>query len=208
MKISKRLVIMSIFAVLALPLVGAVDASAQNLLVNGDFEAGDLSGWEVLGGNADAGVTAESTDNGPSLPGMYNAYMANNGEAVGLTLKQSTAGGSAAPGTVYYAYDLLLDQADVGGVLFVEIFAEVASGGVIGGSGLMGPFWSWEWEHFEGSFEAPENTDFLTIQIMANTGAAQGTNCLAHADNVYLSQEGGPVADDSATWDGVKALYR
>ena len=49
MKISKRLVIMSIFAVLALPLVGAVDASAQNVLVNGDFETGDLTGWEVAG---------------------------------------------------------------------------------------------------------------------------------------------------------------
>jgi len=179
MKTSKSMVLSCIFAVLALPLVGAVgDASAQNLLVNPGFETGDLTGWLVFGQSANSDVTVQSPDNGPSLPGMHS-------------------------------YDLKLDQADIGGVLFVEIFAEVAGGGVIGGSGLMGPLWPWnDWAFFGGSFEAPASTDFLTIQIMANTGAAIGTNCLAHVDNVYLSQEGPPVATESKNWGGIKALYR
>ena len=81
-------------------------------------------------------------------------------------------------------------MADVGGVLFVEIFAEQEGVGIIGGSGLIGPLWPWEWTHYEGTFEAPAGTDFLTIQFMANTGAAEGTNCVAHVDNVYLSKDG------------------
>ncbi len=208
MQMVKNLVLGCLVAVLAISLVGADDASAQNLMTNGDFETGDLTGWLVYGQSANSDVTIESGDNGPSQPGMYNAYLGNNAEAMGLTLKQSTEAGSASAGTAYYAFDLLLDQADVGGVLFVEFFAEQAGGGVIGGSGLMGPLWAWEWAHFEGTFEAPAGTDFLTIQIMANTGAAAGTNCLAHADNVYLSQEGGSVPSESSTLDQVKALYR
>ena len=78
-----------------------------------------------------------------------------------------------------------------------------------GTSGLMGPLWPWnEWTFFDGTFEAPANTDFLTIQIMANTGAAVGTNCLVNVDNVYLSQGGPPVATESRNWGEIKALYR
>jgi hypothetical protein len=209
MQVCKSSIIGCILAVLVLPLAGAVgDASAQNLLVNPAFETGDLAGWLVFGEGPNSSVTVQSTDNGPSLPGTNNAFMDNQGEAIGLTLKQSTVPGSAGPGPVYYAYDLKLDQADVGGVLFVEIFAEQAGGGVIGGSGLIGPLWPWEWTLFEGTFEAPANTDFLTIQIMANTGAAVGSNCLVHVDNVYLSQGGPPIPVNSMSWGNTKALYR
>jgi len=209
MQVSKRLLLGCILAVLALPLVGAVgDASAQNLLLNPGFETGDLTNWLVFGQSANSDVVVQSPDNGPSLPGTHNAFMDNQGEAIGLTLKQSTLAGTADPGTVFYAFDLKLDQADAGGVLFVEIFAEQEGGGVIGGSGLMGPLWPWDWTLYEGSFEAPANTNFLTIQVMANTGAVVGTNCLAHVDNVYLSQDGPPVPVESVTWGGTKDLYR
>ena len=207
MKICKSMVLCCILAVLALPLVG--DASAQNLLENPGFETGDLTGWVVAGGNENATVTIQTPDNGPSFPGMYNAFLDNQGEAIGLTLKQTTASGSAGGGVVDYSFDLKLDQADVGGVLFVEIFAEADGVGIVGGSGLMGPYWPWNnWETFQGTFVAPDNTNFLTIQIMANTGAAVGTNCIAHADNVYLSQQGPPVATETMDWGGIKALYR
>ena len=67
MRLDKGLVIGCILAVLALPLVGAVnDASAQNLILNGDFESGDLTNWEVFGQSATSDVTIETTDNGPT----------------------------------------------------------------------------------------------------------------------------------------------
>ncbi len=205
MKFGTKLVLGCLITVLALPFTGV--ASAQNLLLNGDFETGDMTDWLIFGQTASSDVTAQSGDNGPSAPGSYNAFMDNQAEAMGLTLKQSSAAGSASAGTVFYSYDLKLDQADAGGVLFVEIFAEQAGGGVIGGSGLMGPYWAWNaWTPYSGSFEAPAGTDFVTIQIMANTGAAIGTNCIAHVDNVNLNQ--GTTSTESMSWGEIKGLYR
>jgi len=207
MQFNKNVVFNFIAVVLVLALSGAANnATADNILTNPGFETGDLTGWVVSGQSGSSDVIMESGDNGPSVPGTYNALMNNYAEAMGLTLKQTTPVGSAIAGEVMYAYDLKLDTADVGGVLFVEIFAEQEGAGVIGGSGLMGPLWPWEWTHYEGSFEAPAGTDFLTIQIMANTGAAQGTNCVAHADNISLDQ--GVVAVEPSNWSSVKALYR
>jgi len=183
-------------------------AFADNILENGDFETGDLTGWQVLGGNASATGTIQTPDNGPAAPGMYSVFLNNQGEAIGLTLKQTTPAGGAVGGLISYAFDLKLDQADAGGVLFVEIFAEASGVGIVGGSGLMGPFWPWNnWQTFTGTFTAPANTDFYTVQIMANTGAAVGTNCVAHVDNVILDVPG-VIPVESKSLSGVKALYR
>jgi hypothetical protein len=209
MKLAKsHLVIFSILAVLALPVVGVVgDAFAENMLVNADFETGDLTGWLVFGQSPNSDVTILSGDNGPAGPGTHNALLDNHAEALALLLKQSTEAGSGIAGAVQYSFDLMLDQADIGGVLFVNIFAEQVGGGVIGGSGLMGPFWPWGgWTTYTGSFMAPANTDFLTIQIEAVTGAATGTSCVAHVDNVVLDQ--GTVPAESMAWGDIKSLYR
>ena len=147
----------------------------------------------------------QAGNNGPSMPGDHNAFMYNTAHAIGLTLKQSTAVGSAVPGDVFYSFDLKLDQADVGGVLFAEIFAEQSGVGIIGGSGLMGPFWAWEWTNYEGSFVAPAGTDFLTIQFVAVTGAADGTSCIAHVDNVDVNQ--GAVPAETTSFGAIKSLY-
>jgi hypothetical protein len=206
MHLGKRMVV--ILAVVMLASFGAVNnASAANILLNPGFETGDLNGWQVFGQSGASDVTAQAGDNGPSAPGTYNAFMDNQAEALGLVLKQSSVPGTAMPGEVTYSFDLKLDQADVGGVLFVQIFAEQSGVGIVGGSGLMGPFWPWgAWQTFTGSFVAPAGTDFLTIQFTATTGAAIGSNCIAHVDNVVLDQ--GMVPVEESTWAGVKALYR
>ena len=92
MRFGNGLALLCTFAVMVL---FAGTASAQNILTNPGFETGDLTGWVVAGGNASATVTVESPDNGPSAPGTNNAFMNNLGEAIGLTLKQTTLPGSA-----------------------------------------------------------------------------------------------------------------
>jgi hypothetical protein len=208
MQLSKRTALVCAVALLAFASMGMTDdASAANLLLNPGFETGDLTDWLVFGQSPSSDVTVLADDNGPSAPGTHNAFMDNQAEAVGLTLKQSTVPGSAMPGDVDYSYDLKLDQADVGGVFFVEIFAEQSGVGIIGGTGLMGPLWPWgTWTTYSGSFVAPAGTDFLTIQFMANTGATTGSNCLMHVDNVVLDQ--GTVPVEQATWSSVKAMFR
>ncbi|MBC8367947.1 hypothetical protein H8E52_11090 [bacterium] len=131
--------------------------------------------------------------------------MSTHDEAVRPLLKHSPPVGSAGPDEVTYPFDLKLDAANVGGVVFVEIFAEKDGVGILGGSGLMGPLWPWEWTQFEGSFVAPDGTDFLTIQIVATTGANVDSSCLLHVDNVSLDQ--GSVATESMDWGSAKVLY-
>ena len=163
------------------------ESGDTNLIANWDFESGDLADWTVT--SAEGAEVSITGLNGPASTGEYSAYLNNDFLAFGLVLKQSTPIGSASAGNVDWSFDMLLDQADVGGVFFAEVFAEQYGTGILGGSGLQGPFWPWaNWQTFSGSFEAPAGTDFLTIQFTATTGAATGSNCRAHIDNVFVSQ--------------------
>lgn len=192
-----------IAALLALAVAGSAFANA---LDNPGFETGDLTAWQSLGGNASATISVVS-DNGPSAAGSHCAFMNNLGEAVGLTLKQTTAPGTAIGGLVTWTFDLKLGQAGLGGVFFVQIFAEQSGVGIVGGSGLLGNYAPAGWTTFTGSFMAPAGTDFLTIQFMANTGAVVGGSSTMYVDNVKLEQEG-IVADEATTWGGIKGLFR
>ena len=184
----------------------AGSAQAGNLLVNAGFEDCNLSSWVLAGLSPNSSVVVEA-NNGPSAPGTHSAYMDNHGQALALVMKQSTEVGAAISGLTLYSFDLKLDQADIGGVVFVQIFAERSGVGIVGGSGLLGPFWPWNnWTHYAGSYNAPANTDFLTIQVEAVTGANIGSTCKLHVDNVVLDQ--GTVATESTTWGGIQALYR
>lgn len=204
MQLRSRLTTIIFVAVAALSVVGT--ASAQNVLVNGDFEFGDLTGWEVFGSATSAGVTVESPDNGPSQPGTNHAFMDNQQDGLGLTLKQTTLPATAGPGEVFYSFDLKLGEAELGGVFFVEIFAEQSGVGIVGGSGLLGNYTPADWTNFSGSFVAPAGTDFLSIQFSANTGANVGSVSSMRVDNVSLSQNVVPV--ETSNLGELKSLYR
>lgn len=187
--------------------LAAAGSAFANALDNPGFETGDLTAWQALGGNASASVSVVTGDNGPGGAGTHCAFMSNLGEAVGLTLKQTTAPGTAIEGLVTWTFDLKLGQAALGGVFFVQVFAEKSGVGIVGGSGLLGNYAPAGWNTFTGSFMAPPGTDFLTIQFMANTGAVAGGSSTMYVDNVMLEQEG-IVAEESTTWGGIKGLFR
>jgi len=180
---------------LALLVISAGAASAQNIVSNPDFETGDLTAWEVAGGNANAVVTVVA-DNGPTAPGSFCAFLDNQSEAVGLTMKQPTPVGSAGEGTCYYSFDLKVGEAALGGVFFVEIFAEQEGVGIIGGSGLLGNFAPADWTNIQGNFLTPANTDFVTIQFTAVTGAVVGGVSSMFVDNVSLDFRGTIPAEE------------
>ncbi len=198
--------LMTSVACVALVTLSATAGFAANALTNPGFETGDLTSWQVFGLGANSSVPVVA-DNGPSAAGTHCAYMDNHAEALGLTLKQTTAPGTAAGGLVTWTFDLKLGQAALGGVFFVQIFAEKTGAGIVGTSGLLGNYASAGWNTYSGSFVAPAGTDFLSIQFMANTGANVGSVSTMYVDNVSLEQEG-IVATDSATWGGIKSLYR
>jgi len=204
MQLSNRVIVGCTVALLVLASMGA---SAANIVLNPGFETGDLTNWQVFGESPSSSATVLSGDNGPSAPGDYNCFLDNQAEALAVTLKQSTAPGTAVGGEVYYSFDCKLDQADVGGVMFIQMFAEQSGVGIVGISPLIGPIWPWgAWETFDGTWVAPAGTDFLTIEFRATTGATTGSNCIVHVDNVVMDQGISPV--ESATWSTIKAMYR
>ncbi len=164
-------------------------AFAQNLILNPGFETGDTTGWLVLGSS----ITVQTPDNGPSAPGTYNAFQDNSAVAANLALQQTTPNGSVGAGVlVNYSFDLMAGNNANGGVEFVHIFDQNASGGVIGEpTGLLGPLLLGSpdglWHTFSGSFTTLAGTDHLTIEFDATTGAAAGSLQQMHVDNVVLS---------------------
>ena len=186
-------------------LSASTDAFAQNVLVNGDFEFGDTTSWEeinVVPGNS---ISIVTPDNGPSAPGSFSVLMDNQVDGLALLLKQSSLAGTAGPGDVDYSFDIKLIEENAGGVLFIEIFAEQADGGVLGGTGVLGPFFNTEWETVTGSFVAPAGTDFLTFQFAAITGANIGSSITGQVDNASLTQD--VVSNDDSSWSKVKATF-
>jgi hypothetical protein len=182
-------------------------AAGPNLLFNGDFETGALAPWAGVGGlGPNATITVGSPDNGPTLPGTHHAFLNNRAEANGLTMAQTTTNGSAVPGTVFYSFDLKLGSAANGGVFFVEIFAQNSVGAVIGNAGLLGNYAPAGWTHYSGSFVAPANTDHLTMQFEAPTGAVIGSVSSMEVDNADLHQDVATSAKTS-TWGQIKRLY-
>lgn len=197
-----------IAVLVVLALASAVGpAAAVNILDNPDFETGVLAPWAGVGGLGPNATVSIVADNGPTAPGTHCAFLNNQAEANGLTMAQTTPNGSAAPGTVFYSFDLKLGTAANGGVFFVEIFAQNAVGAVIGGAGLLGNYAPAVWTHYSGSFVAPAGTDHLTIQFEAPTGAVQGSVSSMFVDNADLHQEiATPI--DAASWGRLKQLYR
>ncbi len=193
-------------ALLALTVAFVGAAAADNLLVNPGFEMGDLTGWLVYGAGPDASISVLAGDNGIGAPGTHCAFMDNHGQALNLTLKQLTDIGNAVPGPVDFAVDLKVGQVAVGGVFFVQIFAEQGGVGVIGQTPVLGPYSPADWTTITGTFTAPSGTDILTMQLSAVTGADPSSLSSMYVDNAVIDQ--GTVADEATSWSQVKALFQ
>jgi hypothetical protein len=162
---------------------------ATNLILNPGFETGDTTGWSVLGASDGSAYVNVQPGNGPSAPGIYDAYMYNVIPAANLALQQSTALGDAIPGLVNYSFDLKVDSSLVGGVVFIHLWDINATGGVIdSGPGLLGPYFNTGWQTYTGSWTAPANVNHFEIEFDCTTGAAIGSTEAIEVDNVSLSQ--------------------
>lgn len=172
-------------------LTGLLTASstlAQNLILNPGFDTGDLTDWTPL--NATSGSTISVIPTGGN-PTDY-AWLNNTTEAYNLALSQTTPNGSVVGAgiTIDYSFDLLGGNQAAGGVDFIHIFDENASGAVISqGPGLLGPYFpsTSSWTTYTGSFTTVAGSDHLYIEFDATTGANSGSVDQMGIDNVILT---------------------
>ena len=180
-------------------------AGAAQLAVNGGLETGDTTGWELFPTPppSSAGVT---TDNPSS--GTYSLNVNNQTEASSFVVKQANVGeGLLTPGQeVTISFDIR-GSAGVGGVVFAEVFSEIAGGGVslseILGGGPLFPTTDWVNYMFTTTL-GPDVSGGMTLQFAAVTGAVMGSFVDLYIDNVSIEAAVVPVP--AAVWFMASAL--
>ena len=154
-----------------------------NLIVNGEFETGDMTGWTLnnLGGNS----TVVSTTESPRT-GSYSAKLvtSSTGAGVRAEMLQTVTGLS---GGTSYDFDLWVKgQMDVGGVAWSQIKWFNGTGGEIGATSLIN-LWagmsSTTYQAKGGIFTTPAGTASAQISIRVEGGAMVATNTM-YVDDV------------------------
>ena len=165
---------------------GAAQAAYMDIAVNGGFETGDFTGWTQFPGSLGA---AGQTIVSPGSSSTYAASLNEPNPAANI-IKQA----NLRPGewTVGQAIDITFDykgSAGAGGVLFAEVFMELAGGGVGPGPGIIAviatPTSTWQTFSWSG-VAGPDTSGGVTLQLNSTCGA--DANCFAdfQIDNVTI----------------------
>ncbi len=174
--------------------------------VNGDFETGDFSGWQQFPSSAGS-ISLVS-------PGLNSSFAANIDNQVAPSasiIKNANLGiGTVMPGeTITITFQAKGATAN-GGVVFVEVFSEIAGGGVsssviLGGAPLGLNADPNVWTPFRFTTPAgPNVSGGITLQIGAITGAVNGSVSNVTVDDVVVSVDRAAAAwsNYGAGWPG------
>ena len=170
---------------------GPLDGGGGELAVNGDFETGDISGWTDFSGANNGTFTATTAEaNGGSYSGNLVASVpAGGGPASFPVVKQANIGiGTVQPNsTVTVSFDLKGSIVGTGGVIFVEFFSELSSGGTSQAGIISQPVPTSSWVNY--SIPVTTGNDVsggVTLQLKADCGANAGCTVDAYFDNVSV----------------------
>ena len=173
---------------------GGTGGTGGELTVNGDFEAGDITGWtdfSAVNNGTFAATTAQA--NGGLWSGNLVASVPGGGGPPSFpVIKQANIGiGTVQPNsTATISFDLFGSVSGAGGVFFAEFFSELSGGGtsssVILGGGPLFPNGTWT----NYTFNTPTGGDVsggVTLQLKADCGANAGCTVDAYIDNVSVT---------------------
>ncbi|MEX1115361.1 MAG: PEP-CTERM sorting domain-containing protein [Akkermansiaceae bacterium] len=160
--------------------------AAVQLAVNGDFETGDTTGWASF-------PTANSTFTvtTPGASGSFAGTISNLTSGSAAVIKQANLGaGMLTPGMEITIMFDFLENSGPGGVVFAELFSEIAGGGVskqeiLGGAPLFGSA-----IFSPRSFTTTLGSDVsggVTLQFAFATGAFEGSTSGGTVDNVSIT---------------------
>ena len=192
--------VMSVFATFGL--TGVAQAAPVEIAVNGGFETGDFTGWELFPGTGGAAQQQIVTTNPSS--GTYAARLTENNPAANIIKQANLFPGQWTEGQ---AIQISLDYRGTtaaGGLMFVELFNELDGGGVGPGSGIIGgPLFGGptadDWQTFTTTaFAGPITDGGITLQLAVICGA--DPNCVAdfYIDNVSIVADVVPIP--AAVW--------
>jgi len=167
---------------------GTVATGAEGeLTTNGDFEQGNLSGWELFQQGGTLAVSSTET-NGGSWSGRISVGTGKDS----LFKQANMAEGEVTPGQVLQiSFDLKAIATGIGGVIFAEFFSEKTGGGVsnegnsILGGGPIIPTGNWETHNYTMTAGSDVGAG-VTLMLKALCG---GDTCSvdAYFDNVSVA---------------------
>ncbi|MBT8050120.1 MAG: carbohydrate binding domain-containing protein [Gammaproteobacteria bacterium] len=164
--------------------IGFTDAAGggTGAVVNGGFETGDLTGWDVFENNGT--ITPDNTE---SSEGMWSAHMVA-GPTNNPVIKQSFLfPGVVMPGqTVNISFDMKGSAAD-GGVIFPELISEGAGGAAVGNllDTIAAPAADWATYSYTPTAGA-DVTLGVTFQLAVVCGGAATCSADVFVDNVVV----------------------
>ncbi len=179
-------------------------AAAQfEVTFNGDFERGDLVGWEDFTVPID-GQTFEVIDESP-FSGNFHGKLDNQKLASGAVIKQANVGiGLVEPGQVADISFWARAEWGVGGVFFAQFFSEQDGGGVSKEDTytLFSPNPAdspadWTFFNFTTGL-GPDVAEGVTLQFVSATGGAAGSFATLEIDDVSVVISDGLPGDFNA----------
>ena len=197
-------------SIAALALIAGAANGQLELTTNGDFEAGDTSGWESFPtGDSSFDVTADAAD---VFAGEFSGVLGNVATGSAAVIKQANIGiGQVMPGMDVEISFWAKATNEVGGVNFAEFFSELDGGGtssneILGGGPL---FAGSDWTFF--SFSTTAGADVsggITLQFTATTGANIGSTSEIFLDDVSVQIIPAPSSAALLGLGGIAAIRR
>ncbi|MGF1508414.1 MAG: Ig-like domain-containing protein [Myxococcota bacterium] len=161
-------------------------SSGDELTTNGDFETGDFMGWTNFCDNGSCTITDQNPNGG-----QFAANIVVNTPAQNAVIKNANIGiGEVAPGDQVSIGLFIRGSAVDGGVVFVELFAEMDGGGA-SETQTFGPFFPTDdWVEINQVTTIGAGADVsggITVQVAAITGGAATSAVDLFVDDVTVT---------------------
>jgi beta-glucanase (GH16 family) len=162
-----------------------------NIAVNGGFETGDFTGWEQFPGGGVQTVTNVNPSSGTYAANLNIPVIGAGGLAIDNLIKNANleAGNLAPNAAVTVSFDMRGSLAGAGGVVFAELFSELAGGGTskaeILSGGSLTPADAWAPYSFNTTL-GPDVAGGVTLQLKVGCGPVEGCGADVYFDNVSI----------------------
>ncbi|MGD9388646.1 MAG: glycoside hydrolase family 16 protein, partial [Gammaproteobacteria bacterium] len=150
-----------------------------NIAVNGGFETGDFTGWEQFAGGGVQAVTGVNPSSGSFAANLVIPVIGPGGVGIDNLIKNANLqAGNLTPGApVTVSFDMRGSLSGAGGVVFAELFSELAVEGVskaeiLGGASL-NPVDAWTPYSFDTTL-GPDVSGGVTLQLKVGCGPVEG----------------------------------